>query len=61
MRGEPSRAEAPRATGATGAEDDGPVGPFPSWGWLYGVVLAYGVLVILLLILLSRLLDPGTA
>lgn len=40
--------------------DEGPVGPFPSWSWLYGVVVAYGLLVIVVLTLLTRLLDPGT-
>ena len=40
--------------------DEGPVGPFPSWSRLYWTVLAYGVLVILLLIVLGNLLDPGT-
>ncbi len=40
-------------------EEAGPVGPFPSWSWVYGTVLVYGVLVIGLLTLFTRLLDPG--
>ena len=42
-----------------GREDRERVGPFPSWGWLYAVVVVYGALVIGLLTLLTRLLDPG--
>ena len=41
-------------------EDDGPIGIFPSWGWMYGVVLIYGVIVIGVLTLLSRILSFGT-
>ena len=41
------------------SEEDGPVGPFPSWRWLYGTVVAWGILLIGLLTLLTRLLDPG--
>ena len=40
-------------------EDEGPVGPFPSWAWVYGTVLVYGILVILGLWVLTRLLDPA--
>ena len=49
------------ADGATGgaAEDEGPVGIFPSWGWVYGTVLVYGGAMILFLWVLTRLLDPG--
>ena len=39
-------------------EDQGPVGPFPSWKWVYGTVLGYGALVIIVLWILTRLLDP---
>lgn len=46
---------------AGGDEEEGAVGIFPSWRWLYGVVLIYGVLMVLALWLLTRLLDPGTA
>ena len=35
------------------------VGPFPSWAWLYGLVVVYGALVIVVLGVLSRILDPG--
>jgi hypothetical protein len=40
-------------------EDEGPVGIFPSWAWVYGTVLVYGVLMILALWILTRLLDPA--
>jgi hypothetical protein len=40
-------------------DDGGRVGPFPSWGWVYGTVLVYGVVVILVLIVLSRVLSHG--
>jgi len=39
--------------------EEGPVGPFPSWGWVYGTVLVYGAAVILGLWILTRALDPG--
>ncbi len=42
-------------------DEAGPVGPFASWRWVYGTVLLYGVLVIGLLALLTRILDPGTS
>ncbi|MFC1660337.1 hypothetical protein ACFL3S_02575 [Gemmatimonadota bacterium] len=41
-------------------EPEGPIGPFATWGRLYAVVLFYGVSVILLLLFLTRVLDPGT-
>ena len=41
-------------------EEDGPVGLFPSWAWVYGTVLVYGVLMILALWILTRILDPAT-
>jgi len=41
-------------------EDRGPVGPFPSWSWVYGTVLVYGALVIIVLWILTRLLDPAS-
>jgi len=40
-------------------DEEGPVGPFPSWKWVYGSVLAYGALVIIALWILTRILDPG--
>lgn len=42
-------------------EDLGPVGLFPSWRWVYGTVLVYGALMILVLWVLTRVLDPGAA
>lgn len=41
-------------------EEEGRVGPFPSWKWVYGTVLVYGTIVIGILWILTRLLDPGT-
>lgn len=36
------------------------VGPFRSWTWLYGTVVVYGILVIGLLMVLTRVLDPAS-
>ena len=41
------------------SEDKGRIGPFPSWGWVYGTVLVYGVIVIAVLIVLTRSLSFG--
>ncbi len=35
------------------------VGIFPNWGWVYRTVVIYGVLMIGVLILLSRILGFG--
>ena len=44
-----------------GERDEGePIGPFATWRHLYIVVLTYGVALILLLLFLTRVLDPGT-
>jgi len=51
--GEPLVAKGP-------AKDEaGPIGPFPSWPWVYAAVLIYGFLMILFLWVLTKLLDPG--
>jgi hypothetical protein len=42
-------------------DDAGPIGIFPTWGWVYRVVVVYGALVILALWILTRILDPGRA
>ncbi len=57
--GDPDRSEG-RGAPSSPEEEHGPVGPFPSWLWMYGTVLVYGVVMIVALTLLSRLLDPGT-
>lgn len=64
-RGEASpggdRGHAGSKTAGSGVEsDDIPIGPFPTWGRLYLTVLAYGIILIVILLLLTRLLDPGT-
>jgi hypothetical protein len=53
--------ESPSRMGEAGVpqRDDGPIGPFPSWGWVYGTVLVYGVVVIGILTLLTRILSVG--
>ena len=38
-------------------EDGGRIGIFPSWGWLYGSVIVYTLLLIVLLYVLSVMLD----
>lgn len=35
------------------SEDDGGIGVFPSWGWLYATVVIYGVVTIVILRLLT--------
>jgi hypothetical protein len=40
-------------------EDKGRVGIFPNWSWVYGAVLVYGVVVIAVLTVLSRVLSLG--
>ena len=45
-----------------GAEDEdegGKIGIFPSWGWLYGAVLVYSTLLIILLHIFTVTLDFG--
>lgn len=51
----------PSGAGGEEEEEEGAVGIFPSWRWLYGVVLIYGALMVIALWLLTGLLDPGTA
>jgi hypothetical protein len=50
--------------GASDGSGEGPgrerVGPFPSWGWVYGTLIVYGVLMLGLLTVLTWVLDPGT-
>jgi len=38
-------------------EEDGWIGIFPNWRWVYVTVVVYGVAVIALLLLLTRVLD----
>ena len=40
-------------------EEEGRIGLFPSWRWVYVSVLGYGLLLIILLTILSRVLDFG--
>jgi hypothetical protein len=62
-RAGPSQAgpDGTQPTGPRRGESNERIGPFSSWGRLYAVVLLYGVAMILLLLLLTRLLDPGTS
>lgn len=48
-------------SGASGDDDSGPVGPFPSWGALYGTVVAWALTLIVLLYLFTVFLNVGTA
>jgi len=43
----------------SGQDDEGPVGPFPGWKALYWTVVVYGVVVIGILTLLTRVLSHG--
>jgi len=40
-------------------DEEGPIGPFPDWRWVYGTVLVYGVVVIGVLTILTRILSFG--
>ena len=40
-------------------ESEERVGPFPSWRWLYGTVLVYGIAVIVVLSILTKMLGFG--
>lgn len=40
-------------------EAEGPIGPFPSWSWVYGTVLVWGVVVIVVLTVLTHFLSFG--
>jgi hypothetical protein len=40
-------------------DEAGPIGVFPNWRWVYTTVVVYGVLVILALLVLTYVLDPG--
>ena len=40
-------------------EDSGAIGIFPSWGWVYGSVIVYTVLAIVLLHIFTVTLDYG--
>lgn len=55
-----SSAPSPDAEASKAEETTGPIGPFPTWGRLYTTVIVYGVGLILVLVILTRLLDPGT-
>jgi hypothetical protein len=47
-------------TSAESEDEGGPIGIFPSWGWLYATVLVYSTLLIILLHILTVTLDFGT-
>lgn len=38
-------------------EDEGSIGIFPSWGWVYGTVLVWFVVVVVILWVLTVTLD----
>jgi len=40
-------------------EDDGAIGIFPSWGWVYGSIIVYVILAIALLHIFTVTLDHG--
>ncbi len=40
-------------------DEAGPIGVFPNWRWVYTTVVVYGVVVILALLVLTHVLDPG--
>jgi hypothetical protein len=42
-------------------EEERRIGPFRSWGQVYGTVVVYGVAVIILLVVLTRILGFGVS
>ena len=47
-------------SGDEGAEeDDGAIGIFPSWGWVYGTIIVYTILAIALLHVFTVTFDYG--
>ncbi len=38
-------------------DEGGPIGPFPSWGWVYGSIIVYTVLAIALLHIFTVTFD----
>ena len=40
-------------------DENGAIGVFPSWGWVYGTVIVYTVLAIVLLHVFTVTLDYG--
>jgi hypothetical protein len=42
-------------------DDEGPIGPFSTWAGLYLAVILYGIGMILLLLFLTRVLEPGAS
>lgn len=66
MTGEPSGSlppedarRVPDPSEALGAGESERVGIFPSWRWLYGTVIVYATLVVVLLYVFSVVLDYG--
>lgn len=51
--------QVPDPTEALGAGESGRIGIFPSWRWLYGTVIVYAAVVVLLLYLFTVTLDFG--
>ena len=41
--------------------DRGPIGIFPSWGWLYATVIVYTAALVGVLWLFTRIFDFGSA
>ena len=40
-------------------DEEGPIGIFPNWGFLYVTVVVFGVAVIVILTILTRVLSFG--
>lgn len=51
----------PHDPSAAPADESGPGGPFPSWGALYGTVIAWSLTLIILLYLFTVFLNVGTS
>ena len=59
MTGVPDGGPQPGAQGGQSAvgDEEGRVGPFPNWTWVYSTVVVYGFLVIVALLILTRILN----
>ena len=40
-------------------DENGAIGPFPSWGWVYGSVIVYTILAIALLHVFTVMFNHG--
>ncbi len=54
---DPGEAEAPDPEEVFGVEEEGPGGPFPSWGALYATVIVWFLVTVAFLVVFTRTLN----